>query len=180
MDFNVETLFSFENTKGTNIVGRMSIPFIDGVAHKPNNIAILSGTLDTAFRMNDGEGSKSTRDAKEKIIADYCEERGMKAFVGKPFFINEGKSIGIVSLMSVLNGYHANRSGKLFLINNRLSKLKMGMLFQNLKSNKIVPSNYINLDGAIEEYEQYFKELEANYYRNKKTSSTDEIRSKNG
>ena len=179
MDYNVETIFSFENSKGTNVIGRMTVPFVNGVAYKPGNITILSGTLDVEYRALEGASSKSIREKKSDIIEKYCIEKGMKAFIDKPFFINGGKSTGIVALIGILNGYNSNNKGKIYFVNNSLKNMKLGMLFQNLGSTKIKPSDFINLDEAIDKYDLYFRQLKANYFRNKKTSSTDEIRSKN-
>lgn len=164
--------FEFENKNGTDVIGQIHLKIDKGIFYKPSMITIQSGLLDKEFLSNTGKNSLKHREFKEEIIKKYTknETSSRPQVINKSFVL--GENIGLVSAMSKMNGFNANRNGlmKIKILGKEYTAAK---LFQNLKSAS-------GFDGmkfiAFEQIEKTFHEeimlLIANYNKNIKTSSS--------
>lgn len=127
-----------KNKKGLYLEGQMLLPFKDGLFYKPNNLLITNGFIDIEHIYNKGEVSIGKRSIKDEIIQKYCSiaKGSMLAEVKTPFYIRDGKTIGIVVALSELAGYNVNNNFDIRAKEEVFENKKLGKLFQNLRETK--------------------------------------------
>ena len=172
---NIKVDFEFKN-KGTNVFGVMLVPFDGKSFYRPHSILITGGIIDFSHRANSGVKAASKREYKEWIISKYCVESNAEARIERPFYYNGGKTSGLVTFMSKIQGANANRENLLFFRNKGYEHYKIAKLLQNLekyKSNICKTWEIVEINEIKSDVKEALQIISNKYYENIESATID-------
>lgn len=175
----IKIKFRFQSGTETDIFGEIYFPFINDHIYQPYKIMISRGITGSSYKKLRGL-TNQYKFIKNKLIKDYFKPLNMseQTFkVDQEFKLND-KPMGLVKMMSILNGYSSNRSGNLLVDDNvhGWENKKIAELFRNLKRYKNNINNYEVISLSEISENKSFQKLITEQYNNIKSTTEMEVR----